>query len=188
MSDTIKAIETRYKGYRFRSRLEARWAVFFDAMGIKWEYEKEGYDLGEAGWYLPDFWLYGVNYFVEIKPLEPEKGWLVKPTALAWEHGKPTMVIVGNPWIGDHHIEIFSDDPDHGMPFARTVAVYLGKCRRCDGISFVGDPDLHPECDVHVFGPLGHHTCDDSDKVPHIPDAAFHAARAARFEHGETPR
>lgn len=51
----MKAIETRYKGYRFRSRLEARWAVFFDALGIKWEYEPEGYDLGEAGWYLPDF-------------------------------------------------------------------------------------------------------------------------------------
>ena len=30
----IKAIETYYKGYRFRSRLEARWAVFFDAAGI----------------------------------------------------------------------------------------------------------------------------------------------------------
>lgn len=54
----MKAIETRYKGYRFRSRLEARWAVFFDALGIKWEYEPEGYDLGEAGWYLPDFMIY----------------------------------------------------------------------------------------------------------------------------------
>lgn len=42
---TIKAIETSYKGYRFRSRLEARWAVFFDALGIEWEYEKEGYEL-----------------------------------------------------------------------------------------------------------------------------------------------
>ncbi len=30
----IKAIETRYKGYRFRSRLEARWAVFFDALSV----------------------------------------------------------------------------------------------------------------------------------------------------------
>lgn len=28
---TIKPIETRYKGCRFRSRPEARWAVFFDA-------------------------------------------------------------------------------------------------------------------------------------------------------------
>ena len=39
----IKAIETYYKGYRFRSRLEARWAVFFDAAGIKYEYEPEGF-------------------------------------------------------------------------------------------------------------------------------------------------
>jgi hypothetical protein len=28
---TIQAIETVYRGHRFRSRLEARWAVFFDA-------------------------------------------------------------------------------------------------------------------------------------------------------------
>ena len=41
----LKAIETEYKGYRFRSRLEARWAVFFDACGVKWEYEPEGYVL-----------------------------------------------------------------------------------------------------------------------------------------------
>lgn len=47
-------IQTRYKGYNFRSRLEARWAVFFDALGLAWEYEPEGFQL-EAGWYLPDF-------------------------------------------------------------------------------------------------------------------------------------
>ena len=52
----IKAIETRYKGYRFRSRLEARWAVFFDALCIEWEYEREGFVL-PYGPYLPDFWL-----------------------------------------------------------------------------------------------------------------------------------
>lgn len=70
----IKAIETEYKGYRFRSRTEARWAVFFDSLGIAWEYEKEGYDLGEAGWYLPDFWLPEWECFVEIKPTMPENG------------------------------------------------------------------------------------------------------------------
>jgi len=63
----IKPIQTRYKGYLFRSRLEARWAVFFDALGIKWEYEPEGYDLGVDGWYLPDFWLPEFRVFVEIK-------------------------------------------------------------------------------------------------------------------------
>ena len=43
-------------------------AVFFDALGIEWEYEKEGYDLGKAGWYLPDFWLPQAQVFLEIKP------------------------------------------------------------------------------------------------------------------------
>ena len=38
MSD-IRAIETSYDGYRFRSRLEARWAVFFNEAGIEYQYE-----------------------------------------------------------------------------------------------------------------------------------------------------
>jgi hypothetical protein len=51
-----RAIETSYNGYRFRSRLEARWAVFFHALGVKYKYESEGFDLGGV-YYLPDFWL-----------------------------------------------------------------------------------------------------------------------------------
>jgi len=45
----LKAIDTKYKGYKFRSRLEARWAVYFDAIGLEWEYEKEGFEFGENG-------------------------------------------------------------------------------------------------------------------------------------------
>jgi hypothetical protein len=65
----IQAIETVYKGFRFRSRLEARWAVFFDRMGWNWAYEHQGFDL-ESGRYLPDFEVTvdGVAIFVEIKP------------------------------------------------------------------------------------------------------------------------
>ena len=51
----MKAIQTRYNGYLFRSRLEARWAVFFNTLGLKWEYEPEGFDLGDGVYYLPDF-------------------------------------------------------------------------------------------------------------------------------------
>jgi hypothetical protein len=82
----IKAIETSYKGYRFRSRTEARWAIWLDAMGIKWDYEYEGYNLGSAGYYLPDFLIqlpwrshdiaimgaikgFG-EFFFEVKPYE----------------------------------------------------------------------------------------------------------------------
>ena len=37
--------ETKYKGYWFRSRLEARWAIFFDTLGLKWLYEPERFYL-----------------------------------------------------------------------------------------------------------------------------------------------
>lgn len=77
----IKPIETIYNGYRFRSRLEARWAVFFDALGVKWEYEPEGYDLGAGLYYLPDFVLYiddpwfrtPKKLFIEVKGVLNEK-------------------------------------------------------------------------------------------------------------------
>lgn len=53
----IKSIQTRYAGCHFRSRLEARWAVFFDAMGIRWEYEPETFVGCHGEPYLPDFFL-----------------------------------------------------------------------------------------------------------------------------------
>ena len=68
---TIKAIKTFYKNYHFRSRLEARWAVFFDALGLDWGYEVEGFTLGSDD-YLPDFLIKGSSHYpdiwVEIKP------------------------------------------------------------------------------------------------------------------------
>ena len=63
----IKAIPTEYKGYRFRSRLEARWAVFFDACGVTWEYEPEGIILSDGTAYLPDFYLSDFHCYFEVK-------------------------------------------------------------------------------------------------------------------------
>jgi hypothetical protein len=63
----MKAIETSYRGYRFRSRVEARWAVFFDSLGVKWQYEPEGFNI-DGVYYLPDFYLPDLSYFVEVKP------------------------------------------------------------------------------------------------------------------------
>jgi len=48
-------IPTRYHGVEFRSRLEARWAVFFEKMAYPWEYEPEGFEAPMVGRYLPDF-------------------------------------------------------------------------------------------------------------------------------------
>jgi len=59
------AIPTRYAGVQFRSRLEARWAAFFDIVGWRWEYEP--FDLKG---YIPDFILsFHRPLLVEVKPL-----------------------------------------------------------------------------------------------------------------------
>jgi len=62
----MQAIETLYAGYRFRSRLEARFAVLFDFWSIEYQYEKEGFEL-PSGRYLPDFWLPTLKIWIEIK-------------------------------------------------------------------------------------------------------------------------
>lgn len=64
---TIKAIDTIYRGYKFRSRLEARWAVFLDRVGLQWEYEFEGFAL-PSGYYLPDFYFPRDHWWLEVKP------------------------------------------------------------------------------------------------------------------------
>lgn len=72
MEYTIKAKPTLYKGIEFRSRLEARWAAFFDLLEWKWEYEPCDFN----GWY-PDFVIFGKvdygksgrNIYVEVKPI-----------------------------------------------------------------------------------------------------------------------
>lgn len=67
----IKAIETKYNGYRFRSRLEARVAVLFDAMGFRYQYEPETFAItpcyGTSQAYLPDFYLPDYDIWVEVK-------------------------------------------------------------------------------------------------------------------------
>lgn len=68
----IKPIETEYNGYKFRSRLEARWAVFFDKAGIRYEYEPEGFETEDGTRYLPDFYLPDDDMYVEVKPNRPE--------------------------------------------------------------------------------------------------------------------
>lgn len=65
---TIQAINTYYAGHHFRSRLEARWAHVFNDLGIRWEYEPQGFQVGDARRpYLPDFLLPDIGWWVEVK-------------------------------------------------------------------------------------------------------------------------
>lgn len=66
MQMDIKPIETKYNGFKFRSRLEARWAIFFDMIGLKYEYEVEGFEMNGIR-YLPDFYIPSLDRWFEIK-------------------------------------------------------------------------------------------------------------------------
>lgn len=88
-----QAIPTKYRFHLFRSRLEARWAVFFDRIGIRWSYEPEGYSLSRTG-YLPDFQIGGALY-AEIKSQEPPRGAWDK--AFEFSMYAPILCLAGPP-------------------------------------------------------------------------------------------
>lgn len=177
----IKAIETHYQGYRFRSRLEARWAVFFDALGIEWEYEKEGYQLW-TGWYLPDFWLPQFRFYAEIKPKElkiweHEAGIHNQATGGDWSSFLPAVLFNGLP-PGDSHGRVYVDGLDDLCEW-----VVCEKCNEpgfgyCCGGEYTGVFS----CGCNA-GLLYLDSPRQSAKLSH----AVIAARSARFEHGEQP-
>lgn len=92
----IKAIETEFMGWRFRSRTEARWAVFFDALDIRFEYEHEGYDFNGVR-YLPDFWIPQSRTFFEVKGEDPSDEDTNKIALLAARKGAIVLVAIGAP-------------------------------------------------------------------------------------------
>ena len=120
---SIKAIETSYSGYKFRSRLEARWAVFFDSLGLKWEYEPEGFHLPDGQMYLPDFHLgtyepgqHTYGPWVEIKGTEPSESEINKLVSLCESLTSYGVLLWGTPgdekWIWVHKEGFVGDTHD----------------------------------------------------------------------------
>ncbi|RWA81479.1 MAG: hypothetical protein EOQ31_31535 [Mesorhizobium sp.] len=173
----IPSIDTIYKGYRFRSRLEARWAVFFDHLKLNWVYEHEGYAL-PSGWYLPDFWFPDDNVFVEIKPGE-------RPPVVIQLYDSPELAAFralypNTKSRGD--LAAFVDTPEQRL--VRELTEGIG----CGGAVFYGDPInvfSYSYVGVNAWVDEGGHMLWDRMRR-NCRDAAL-AARQARFEHGERP-
>lgn len=196
MANSIAAIQTPYNGYRFRSRLEARWAVFFDTLGVEWDYENEGYQL-PSGWYLPDFWLPRAKVFLEVKPynwshsdykLDQAALQAVNKTREMKSGGMDLLIVAGRPWPHEYHI--YQEGID-GL----IVPSQFGRPRKCCGLSVIDCAYTSEDCDYAAH--LGkcttfYHTdgcntdkCTDSLPIP-IDIEFYEAARSARFEHGES--
>lgn len=205
----IKAIQTEYRGYLFRSRLEARWAVFFDACGVDWEYEPEGYDLGNGGYYLPDFLLRNVQLgnfgsgseFSDIRGLYAEvKGQMSqrnseKITAFyesgikdRWLGTSDTPVIVlGNIPAGKTLEEMraymgHGSSKGAGQP-RMAQAFYFGTV---DGMDCMAFPCVNREGYLELFGESEEYNRCFINRM--ATERAYRLARQARFEYGETPK
>jgi hypothetical protein len=181
----IPPIETVYRGYRFRSRLEARWAVFFDAAGIEWQYEPEGYRL-PSGPYLPDFWLPKEGMFVEVKPteearkvMEPRAPEFVKAT------GKPLLFITGSPSIHENHelhcYRTLDGVWDEGWDGSWEID--WSQCSFCDGVSFRKYSSNGRSCIPPGIKPIKWSWISGVD-APRVKHAMLQAQQA-QFEHGK---
>lgn len=182
----IKPIETIYNGYRFRSRLEARWAVFFDAIGARYEYEPQGFEFDDGTRYLPDFYLPDCDRWIEVKGVmtDTDKHKIEMFRNYLEAHGKTVLVVVGAipPETNDLLDYFYSTYPkadcfDVGFDFPYIPCV----CPHCGRFGFEFDGRGGRICD--------HYGCDEkgySYDNPRILEA-YKKARQARFEHGETP-
>lgn len=168
----LKAIETTYQGYRFRSRIEARWAVFMDKLAIAYDYEPEGYVLPHVGPYLPDFWLPEMRCWIEIKGMYPNAIEIEKACLLAEHDGRPVLIFHGAIEPG---IRAGFAHPD-GRFFPNVYA--WGQCVKCDHIDIIDiDAYRHIQCPICATHRLYRLTS------PALR-AAYDTARGARFKHG----
>lgn len=159
---TIKAHPTFYKGIRFRSRLEAKWAAFFDQ--IRWDWTYEPLDLKG---YTPDFILTFPHELlaVEVKPElthEQLNTYTPKIEKSGWQHD---VLLVGarlfeaNYWdcasvglLGEHyraadgepggftwgHGLVFECQGWHGYGVCHEIGSY--HCRHCG--AYDGNPPI----------------------------------------------
>jgi len=189
VTSKVTAIETVWRGYRFRSRLEARWAVFFDTLGLPWEYEPEGFELGDGLRYLPDF---RVQYpgrgadevhweWFEVKSdlrhiSQDEWAKLVAFGDVTVLDGAPDLRMYGQPWdlletVGGVHeapyVLPYTVRPEQLERERNGLLLWMGKGRQW----------------------WDHHsTCFDCDWDHTKLRAAVNAARSARFEFAEGAR
>ena len=186
----MKAIQTHYNGYKFRSRLEARWAVFFETLGIKWIYEPEGYILKNGEYYLPDFFLPEIKssflddnvrgLFAEVKA--DNKSNDDKFNAFSTETVIPVLMLGNVPY------------PPSGDLYSGRNFNWVHNKSKSDGEYYFCECLLCGEIGIEFDGRSARIPCGckkDSDKDYNFDSPrllkAYKKARQARFEHGETP-
>lgn len=182
----IKAIETIYNGYRFRSRLEARWAVFFDAAGIKYEYEPEGFELPSGRRYLPDFLIHNCtergcgDLWVEVKgQAAPQDENKIEEFSL---HNK--LIVLSNIPNGKTAEELWMNMCERGFEPLENSNIYPFNFTYLDGDNFSFGLMANGHGGLALCGADWNYYNGLDEE---LTVKAYDRARQARFEHGEKP-
>jgi hypothetical protein len=172
-------IPTEWRGIVFRSRLEARWALFMDELGLPYVYEQEAYDLPSRR-YLPDFYVPRLSAFVEIKPAAPSRDEMLACLELADATRRRVALFFGAPghWLGAGYAET-----DSGLLYRPNYECddryYFCVCPACKavGLEYLGRGERVCKGDPHELGPGAKLPTHDA---PAIRNAA-HKANAYAF-------
>lgn len=191
-ASSIAPIATSYAGCRFRSRLEARWAVVFDHLDIRWEYESQGYQIGDVR-YLPDFLLPDIEdgIFVEVKGV-----WSIKDfvKVMAATEIRPVLLVgdIPRPKSYGPHFEYLEGNATDKTRVSRITCSRVSLMPICSGSHvlmpcdwplFLRDAEsTHKWIDACVSG-VGR--CTGWVRPETSVADAFAAGRSARFEYGE---
>ena len=175
----MNARRTEFDGRMFRSRGEAKYAAFFLAWGLPYEYEPDRFGPGRIG-YLPDFHLPTLRLYLEIKPacqFGREEAGVDRAVRAAAFIPEPLWIAFGEPMPGQYVIQ----DDEGGY-------LVLAHCRRCHALSYVLADGQTIEAvwqDAEDggcgWGEIGKHSCGDHDRHP---DPLADDALAAAYRNG----
>lgn len=138
----IQAIQTYYRGTYYRSRIEARWAVFFDVLGLKHEYEPDKFELPNRR-YIPDFRVFTgaccdhqQDVFLEVKgpPPTPDELSKLRDFSNVVGYNRALLVYGG---IRDYTLMDASAD---------RIGWYWTQCPFCGSFCASWWRDFHPNC------------------------------------------
>lgn len=134
----MRSLPAVYAGFAFRSRAEARWKIFYEALDEPAIYEPTAIDLGAFA-YQPDYWLSLFRAWVEIKGemISDEAGMLMteKCRQLAMQSGRPAILCFSDPYDAKCAIfirdRLYTDAYWTACPFCGRLSIAIRSVQWC---------------------------------------------------------
>ena len=179
----MRSIETKWRGKRFRSHLEAMWAVYFECLCIDWVFEPKPFELDDGTPYLPDFLLRNLtgrvngNLWVEVKGQWDSES---RHKVELFSRHKPLYLVDDIPyredmsrWEGGMAAAAYNDGGPHPYNFETVDGDFFGAFL---GVNNLGFPELFGNGDVYL-----------RESWNHVNKLALKTAAMSRFDHGDRP-